>query len=632
MIEALLLAAGTSASLPQVVVQGRAENLAATVVPAEPLLLERPAADWLASVPGVFAAERGNFAQDTQLSVRGFGARTPFGVRGVRVFVDGIPATMPDGSGSLSHVPLSSMDRVEVLRGPFSALYGSNSGGVLAFVTRKATGAEPTRLGTRLGRFGERQVRLQSGLKLGESALRLDASAWQQNGWRPQAAAERELIDLRLDHGDLRLGLNVLNQPANDPQGLSRAQWDSAPNSTAPQALAFNTRKTTQQWQLGASWGEGHAWVGQREVQQWQSIPAAVQVARSHPGGVIDVARQFAGVDLRRSTPLGSGSLVIGLAAEGQWDARKGFENFIGPDLGLTGLLRRDERNHALGLDLYAQFRQPLGATTELLAGLRGSQLRMRSQDRFLSNGDDSGSRRFNTLSPMLGLNHRLAAAWSLFANAGRAQETPTLNEMAYRSDGSSGFNTSLQAQQSQQLELGLKGPGLEMTLFTARSRDEIVALGSLGGRARFGNTDGIRRSGLELSWQQNLSASWDLQMAFTALRARLADGSTLPGAPAQRAFAALGWQAKGWRAQARWQAQSKLWADARNAAPGFALLHLALQREGLNALGAWQVQFSVDNLLDRRHAASVIVAEANGRFLEPGAPRRWQLGFSQSF
>lgn len=632
MIEALLLAAGASASLPQVVVQGRAENLAATVVPAEPLLLERPAADWLASVPGVFAAERGNFAQDTQLSVRGFGARTPFGVRGVRVFVDGIPATMPDGSGSLSHVPLSSMDRVEVLRGPFSALYGSNSGGVLAFVTRKATGAEPTRLGTRLGQFGERQVRLQSGHKLGESALRLDASVWKQDGWRPQAAAERELIDLRLDHGDLRLGLNVLNQPANDPQGLSRAQWDSAPNSTAPQALAFNTRKTTQQWQLGASWGEGHAWVGQREVQQWQSIPAAVQVARSHPGGVIDVARQFAGVDLRRSTPLGSGSLVIGLAAEGQWDARKGFENFIGPDLGLTGLLRRDERNHALGLDLYAQFRQPLGAATELLAGLRGSQLRMRSQDRFLSNGDDSGSRRFNTLSPMLGLNHRLDGAWSLFASAGRAQETPTLNELAYRSDGSSGFNTSLQAQQSQQLELGLKGPGLEMTLFTARSRDEIVALGSLGGRARFGNADGIRRSGVELSWQQNLSASWDLQMAFTALRARLADGSTLPGAPAQRAFAALGWQAKGWRAQARWQAQSKLWADARNAAPGFSLLHLALQREGLNALGAWQLHASADNLLDRRHAASVIVAEANGRFLEPGAPRHWQLGFSQSF
>jgi len=408
LISAVLLAAASTAELPPVLVQGRAEGLTATVIQAQALLQERPVADWLASAPGVFAAERGNLAQDTQLSIRGFGARTPFGVRGLRVFVDGIPATMPDGSGSLSHVPLASVASVELLRGPFSALYGSNSGGVLAFSTRAATGAEPLRLDVQAGSFGERLLRLHADHLLGQdTALRMDASASQQDGWRPQAAAKRQLMDLRLDHGDLRLSFNALHLEASDPQGLSRAQWEQAPFSSSVQALSFNTRKTTDQWQIGAGWkgdwSSANAWLGQRQVKQWQSIPANVQAAPSHPGGVIDLDRSFAGLDLRTRRTLGSATAIIGLAVEGQWDGRKGFENFIGSELGLTGALRRDESNQALGLDLYAQLRQPLGEATTLHAGLRGSRLQMRSQDHFLGNGDDSGAAPFQYPEPHAG-------------------------------------------------------------------------------------------------------------------------------------------------------------------------------------------------------------------------------------
>ena len=628
----MLLAAASTAGLPPVLVQGRAEGLTATVIESERLLQERSVSDWLASAPGVFAAERGNLAQDTQLSIRGFGARTSFGVRGLRVFVDGIPSTMPDGSGSLSHVPMASVASIELIRGPFSALYGSNSGGVLAFSTRPASGIEPLRVGVQAGSFGERLLRLQTDHLLGNSALRVDASALQQDGWRPQAAADRNLLDLRLDHRDVRLSFNALQQSARDPQGLSRAQWDQAPLSTSVQALSFNTRKKTDQWQLGASWSVGNAWFGQREVRQWQSIPVNLQAVESHPGGVIDLARNFAGLDVRTRSTIGSSTAVFGLAVEGQWDQRKGFENFIGSQLGLTGALRRDESNQALGLDFYAQLRQPLNVSTTLHAGLRVSRLQMRSQDQFLGNGDDSGLRHFSTLSPILGLTHRLGGGWHLYANAGSAQETPTLNELAYGSDSSSGLNSTLQAQHSGQLEIGVRGNGLELSAFTARSRNEIIALGSVGGRARFGNADGIRRAGAELSWQQNINAAWDLQLALTALHARLSDGSVLPGAPQQQVLAALGWQAAGWRAQVKLQAQSELRADASNAAPGFGLMSFAIQHEGRNTSGPWHLRLALDNLFNRRHAASVIVAESNGRFLEPGAPRRLQLGFSQGF
>ncbi len=239
-------------------------------------------------------------------------------------------------------------------------------------------------------------------------------------------AANRQLLDLRLDRGELRLSFNALRLLADDPQGLNRSQWDNALESTESRALAFNTRKDSAHWQLGAGWRGGNAWMGQRKVTQWQPIPVAVQAEPGDPGGVSYLARNFAGFDLRASHQLGSASVITGVAFEGQRDDRQGFENFIGTQLGQSGALRRDERNTALGLDLYAQWRLPLRASTILQTGGRSGRLQMRSEDSFLGNGDDSGMQWFHTLSPLLGITHRPDGGWSLYAHAGSAQETPT--------------------------------------------------------------------------------------------------------------------------------------------------------------------------------------------------------------
>lgn len=633
MIELLLLAAS---SLPTVEVSGsRAPPGAATVLVAEPLLATRPLADWLAGVPGLHAAERSNAAQDLQLSSRGFGARTSFGVRGLRLYIDGVPASAPDGSGSLSQLPLELVERIEVLRGPFSALYGANSGGVIAVFTAPARDGASAGVG--IGAFGERELRLQTGGRLEGGGWRVALGVARVDGFRPQQAARKRQVDLRLDLGRWRLGLNGLDLPAEDAQGLSRAAWDATPNSTAAPALQFATRKHTRQLQLGLSGREGAwqlaAWLGRRGVDQWQSIPVAAQQPASHPGGVIALQRRYAGLDLQRRDAIGALQLLTGVAVEAQQDERRGYENFVGSRLGVSGALRRDEGNRGLGVDAYLQGTWREHADRSWNAGLRAGRLRLSSRDRFLGNGDDSGERRFDTLSPVLGVEQRLLPGWRLHAQFGAAQETPTLNELAYRADGSSGFNQSLRAQRSRQWEIGIRGAPLELSVFAARSRDEIVAIGSSGGRARFGNADGgIRRAGAELGWQRQLAPAWSLQLSASLLRARLADGSVLPGAPARQAQLALEWQpAPSWRAQLRVQGKSRLWAGPGQAAPGHGLAHLQLQRDGRNALGAWRVSALVDNLTDRRHAPSVIVAEANGRYLEPGPPRRWSLRLSQA-
>lgn len=622
-------------ALPAVeVVGGRAPQAAVISLPADPLLRDRPLADWLMLLPGVHAAERGNGAQDIQLASRGFGARTSFGVRGLRLYIDGIPASSPDGSGSLSHLPVQLIERLELVRGPFSALHGANSGGVISASTRPVRGDEPTELMAAAGAFGERQLQLSTSARWGELPWRLFLQGSRLNGWRPQAAQQRRLLDWRADQGPWRWSLNWLDQPAQDPQGISPAQW--AAGEQPPQPQAFDTRKRLRQLQLGAGWRDGgasaSAWLGRREVWQWQSIPAAVQRPASHPGGVIALERHYAGLDLQQRGEWAGWRSVLGLAAEGQWDGRQGFENFIGSQLGLTGVLRRDERNQAHSLDLYAQVERSLSAATALQLGLRAGRLSLSSEDRFLSNGDDGGARRLHTLSPVLGLQHRLAPGWRAHLQLGSAQETPTLNELAYRADGSAGFNGALKAQQSRQLEIGLRGAGLQLALFAARSRDEIVVAGSSGGRASFRNAGRGERLGLELGGERELAPGWSLAGSLSLLRARI-DGGPLPGAPARQAVLDLRWQpAADWRLQLRASGKSRLVADAAgNAAPGHGLLGLQVQHSGRNRLGAWQLALQGDNLLDRRHAASVIVAEASGRFLEPGAPRRWGLSWRQA-
>src|SRR5450631_3552237 len=328
----------------------------------------------LMTVPGVSAQNRQNYAQDLQLSVRGFGARSSFGVRGVRLYSDGIPGTMPDGQGQFSQFDLGSADHIEVLRGPFSALYGNSSGGVIAIFTQEGKPVFEADGTAEYGTFNTQRYALKGSGDAGAVNYVVDAAHFQTDGYRDHSDAERNNFNSKVrfnldDVSKLTFVVNAIETPfVQDPLGLTRAQLAADPSQAGTNALLYNTRKSLSQEQVGATYERelaptdilsAEVYTGHRDTTQFQAIPMSTESAPTHPGGVIDLGRTYFGIDLhvtdQRSiagTPL---KLTAGLSYDDLEEARRGFLNFIGDTLGVEGQLRRHETNNVYDLDEYLQ-------------------------------------------------------------------------------------------------------------------------------------------------------------------------------------------------------------------------------------------------------------------------------------
>ena len=630
----------------------------------------------LGRVPGLLVQNRQNYAQDLQISVRGFGARSTFGVRGVRLFVDGIPASAPDGQGQAANFPLGMAQRIEVVRGPYAALYGSSAGGVIALYT--AEGRTPASLQADMagGADGLRRVSTQAQGKVGSLNYALDASGFATDGLRPQSAARRDTGYLKLSHpyddGRVVAIINRQTGTAQDPLGLSRAEFAANAYQTTPNASTFNTRKDFDQTQVGAALehrlGGGQrlefmGYAGRRAVTQYQAIPAATQVTATSPGGVIDLNRSYGGINARwrvdREWDTGRLTASVGLASDRQTELRRGFNNFTGTatapsQLGVMGRLRRDESNTATTLDPYAQVEWESAAWT-MTAGLRQSRVRMTSVDNYVapSNPDDSGSSDYSGTLPVIGLRYRLADMLQAYASTGLGFETPTLNEVAYQASGASGLNSQLQASRSRNSEMGLRARHADWTwtatVFDIRTDKEIAVLSNTGGRSTFQNAGRSLRQGLELS----IETQWggvSLTSALTLMDAAYSDsfktcatspcamptlsipaGNRIPGVPGRQLFVQLAWEPKTlpgvYTMEVRHMGPISANDTNSEAAGAYTVLHLGAQFQQIS--GAWQLKelVRVDNVANRVYAGSVIVNEGNGRYFEAAAGRSVYAG-----
>jgi iron complex outermembrane receptor protein len=640
------------------------------------------ASEALAGVPGLVIQNRQNYAQDLQISIRGFGARAAFGVRGVKLIADGIPATNPDGQGQAATFNLDTAERIEVMRGPFATVYGNHAGGVIQLFSRTGEGEPRVRASALGGSWGTTKFGIGAEGEKNGIGFVLDASRFDTDGYRDHSKTRRDQGFAKLtlnpdDDSTLTLVANGLRQPeTQDPLGVTWETYERDPQSLTidpfdtetpkrSYAARYNTRKSIHHLQGGATYErrlgtddrlQVSAYAGRRAVTQYQSFSKGFQSSPRHAGGVVDFDRDFHGMGLRwiAQRALGSGELTLtaGVDYDRAEDDRQGYENFIGSTLGVKGRLRRDELDTITSVDPYVQALWKSGPWQWSL-GARHSRVSFKVEDRYIATGnpDDSGSVRFSKTTPALGVSYALSPATNVYASVGAGFETPTLNELSYATP-STGFNFGLRPSTSRQAEFGIKtfvtdNARVNAALFRIETDDEIVVSASEEGRTSYQNAGRTLRQGLELAAQAELSRTLTARASLTWMQAEydqafisrgttVAAGKEIPGVPRIAAFAELAWEATpGVTLAGEALHRGKVEVNDLNndrAAPAYTLFNLRLAAEQRQGPWTFGQLVRVDNVFDRKYVGSVIVGDSNKRYYEPGPERSLYAGVSASY
>lgn len=609
-------------------------------------------AEALHGVPGLQASDRNNDALGERLVIRGFGARAGFGVRGLRVRIDGIPATLPDGQTDISRLDMATIGRVEVLRGPAAALYGNAAGGVV----RIATAPPPD------SPFAPRAEVLfgADGMWRAHAAVggRLSAGAWYDaaltrreiDGYRDHSASEKTFLGarggLRAMGGELRLQAVGLSYDAQNPGSLATAALEQ----DREQAHAFNVTQrageSARQALAGATW-LGLVGPGALELTGYGTVRS---LDNPIPVAIIDLERAAGGVravfgtdpDASAVADATAAAVLVGAELDMQRDDRRNFDN----EGGVRGTRTLDQLESVRSIGSFLHARVPFAARFDASAGLRYDHVRFEAADR-LTDGDpdDSGTRGMSALSPALGLHVLLAPAVHAFANVATAFETPTTTELVNRPDGAGGFNPDLEPQRTLSFEVGARGArgpvGFEVAGYHARIEDALLPFEVPGaaGRQFYRNAGSASHRGVEAALRLDGPTNLSLDAAWTWTDARFdqftVDGisyadNRVPGIAPHRVDLGVTWRSERWLAALEASYSDRVPVDDANSAEADAWTVVDARAEWrVRPARAPEVRLfgGIRNLFGEEYVGSVVVNAFGGRYYEPAPGRGVYLG-----
>ena len=611
----------------------------------------------LSRVPGVFMQNRYNFAQDLRVSIRGFGARAQFGIRGIKILVDGIPETLPDGQGSVDSIDLGATSTIEVLRGPSSSLWGNASGGVIS-VTTENPGAEPySEIRASAGDYGFQKLQFKTSRQGERVGYLFSLSDSDLDGYRDQSRAENTQLTGRfnIDLGEDRKLLTVLNytdQPvSDDPGGITAAQAAADPTSARDLNVLYDAGENLEQTRVGFAYdmpiGE-HSQLAARNYYVWRTFGNSLPFTG---GGIVDLDRFFAGGGLSYTVDGHwgghSNQLIVGLDVEHQDDDRSRYDNLTGT----RGPLTFDQNETVKSTGLFVQDDLSLTDKVELSFGARWDQVEFDVTDRFLADGNDSGDVTLDDTSPMVGIVYLISDSLSFYSNYSTAFETPTTTEFN-KPDGTGGFNATLNPQFATNLEVGVRGTiadrhRYEAALFNIKVDDELIPyeVPSSPGRDYYQNAGQSTRNGIELSLQERLTDRVSTTFSYTYsdftfdrfVDANLNDysGNVIPGIADQVFFAEVAYKhERGWYGIFDVLYTGEQYANNANTVLvdpfTVANLRFGLEKEvGSVTLSPF---IGINNLFDETYYSNIRINSFGGRYFEPAPPRNGYFGISVGF
>ncbi|NER17932.1 TonB-dependent receptor family protein [Spongiivirga citrea] len=593
--------------------------------------------EYLNTIPGIYIQNSSNFAQDARISIRGAGSRSAFGIRGIKLIVDGIPETTPDGQGQLDNINLDIIENIELVRSGASALYGNASGGIINIKTKTDFESPFAKFKTTFGSYNRQLYNATAGIGKGNSKAVFHLGYQTYDGYRDHSSFKQWNFNGNFLHRfNDKLKINLLVNYADSPEaqdagGLTREQFEENPRQARQANIDFNAGEAISQYKIGArlEWD-----ISQNSVFNSYAFISGRDFDGRLPfsfGGIVDLNRNYGGHGSAINFKTKTNDIKLGYDLAFQKDERKRFMNENGISGSMT--LDQNEKFNSLGIYLldHLNFKK-----WDFYGGMRFDINVLEVEDSFLSNGNDSSDISLNSFNPTLGINYQYTPKHSIFGNITTAFETPTLSELSANPTGEQGFNQSLEPQKSTTFEIGLKGNlkelNYQVTYFNLRTKNDLVPfeLEAFPDRNFFRNAGSTARNGIETQLEFDINQQWQLTSAYTysyfifddyIVNGNDRSGNELPGIPKHFGSLAVKYKrASGFFGQLQLNVVDAIWVNDTNAekAPGYTLANLNMGYK--RKWGDTEITpfLGISNLLDKNYVDNVRINAFGSRFYEP--------------